>query len=168
MNAMRPSQWQRGQLGYGTAYGCGCDLTPRRAVNRAGYGEDAGAVAPPPAGSDSTDYYVQQAAAAYASYSAAQDPRIRRAKLAAMIKNYSLLKRKYAGVPLLGDFYTAQLGKMRAELKALDEKIALQQEGEQATRDWRTLGQTSAAVGIVGGVALTGLILALVVQAGRR
>ena len=81
--------------------------------------------------------------------------------LEAKIKNYQGMKRKF---PLLAGWYDNEIRKMKAKLEAAKRRTSLQAEGEQATREWRTLGYALAAGGVlvlVGGAVALG-------RAGRK
>lgn len=103
-----------------------------------------------------SETYITQAAQAYATYSSAADPRVQLATLEAKIANYKRMKATAPGV--LRGFYTNEIAKMEAKAAALREKLAIQQEGEAATRQWRGLGQAGLAVGVVGGVVAVGIL----------
>jgi hypothetical protein len=101
--------------------------------------------APPP-----TDQTLQQVTAAlpavldaFAPTDAVQAVGVYTAKIA----NMRRMKRTF---PLLATFYDNEIAKLRAKLKAAKRKVALQKEGEGATRQWRGLGQSA----IIAGVAL--------------
>lgn len=89
--------------------------------------------------------------------------------LEAKIRNYENMKRTppYNVIPGVL-WYDNEIAKMRARLTAARQKLALTREGESATRDWRTLGQTALGVGIVAGVALVMLTLAGTARVARR
>jgi hypothetical protein len=50
------------------------------------------------------------------------------------------MKRMRQKLPFLATFYTNEINKLQAKLSVAARKNALQTEGEQATRDWRTVG----------------------------
>lgn len=134
-------------------------LAQTASPNSSHYG-DAAAPAP---GQNPLDY-VTTASAAVATYQANQDVRIMRAAYMARIQNYEAMKKQF---PLLGVFYTNQINTLKAKVAAIDEKLALQVEGEAATRDWRSLGQTGVGIGILGGIALITLLTALTIRVVR-
>jgi hypothetical protein len=108
--------------------------------------------------------YATQAAAAVAAYQSAQDPRVQAQVLQARIQNYQAMKVKY---PFMATFYNNQIGIMQAKLQAIQQNLAIKVEGEQATREWRGLGQTGVAVGILAGVGVAVLITVLAARAAR-
>ena len=55
------------------------------------------------------------------------------------------LKRMRDKIPVLSVFYTNEINKLHAKLSVSARQTAIQREGEQATRDWRSIGY---AVGI--------------------
>lgn len=73
----------------------------------------------------------------------------------AKIKNYKAMK---ARLPALAWWYDNEIAKLQAKLTAAKRRAALQAEGEQATREWRSLGYALAAGGVLvlvgGAVAL--------------
>ena len=78
------------------------------------------------------------------------DPRTTVAVLKAKIANYETMKAK---IPAMAWWYDNEIAKMRAKLRAAKAKLALLEEGEDATRSWRFLGQTGTVVGIGVGLA---------------
>lgn len=131
-------------------------FVPYRAGWAAGYGDTDGAA--------TKADYSQQVASAYATYSNAADPRVAAAVLEAKIANYKQMRAK---APFLRVFYDNEIAKQEAKLAALKKKLAIQEEGESATRQWRGLGQAGVAVGIVGGVALVAILAAVATRAAR-
>lgn len=97
----------------------------------------------------------------YATYTQSADPRVALAQVEAQIAN---VKPMAAKAGLLQGYYKNELRKLQAKAKALRENLALTQEGESATRDWRALGQTGAGIGIVAGVALVALLVATTIK----
>ena len=57
------------------------------------------------------------------------------------------LKRMREKIPVLAVFYTNEINKLQAKLSVASRQTALQREGEQATRDWRTVGY-AAGIGV--------------------
>lgn len=87
------------------------------------------------------------------------DPRVQVKLYEQKIANYEKMKRTppYSIVP--GTlWYDNEIAKMRAKLAAARQNLALTREGEDATRQWRSLGQTALGVGIVAGIAIVTLI----------
>ena len=84
------------------------------------------------------------------------------AVIEARIKNYQTMKRK---LPALAWWYDNEINKLKAKLDAAKRRAQLQAEGEQATREWRTLGYALAAGGVL---VLVGGAVALVRVSGRR
>lgn len=119
-------------------------------------------MAPPqPSGSAA---YMTQAASAVAAYQSAADPRVQAQVLEARIANYRTMAQK---IPIMALFYNNQIAVMQARLDAIRQNLAIKVEGEEATRDWRSLGQTGVVVGIVGGVAAVALIAVLIARIAR-
>lgn len=78
------------------------------------------------------------------------DPIQRSAVFAAQIKNFQKMKAKF---PALALFYDNEIRKLKAKKMAADKEITLKNEGSDATRNWRLLGQAGVVVGI--GIGLT-------------
>ena len=84
------------------------------------------------------------------------------------IANYEKMKRTppYSIVP--GTlWYDNEIAKMRAKLAAARQNLALTREGEDATRQWRSLGQTALGVGIVAGIAIVTLLTVSTARVAR-
>ena len=96
------------------------------------------------------------------------DPRLMAATLTARIRNYERMRRipPYNVVPGTV-WYDNEIRRMRAKLAAVQQNLALAQEGESATRQWRGLGQVGLGVGIVAGIALTALLAAGAARVAR-
>lgn len=122
-----------------------------------------GSSAAPPSGGTNPLQYAQTAATVAAAYTSGQDPRMMRATYLARIENFKVMRQK---MPLLRTYYDNQINLLQSKVAALDEKLALQVEGEAATKDWRSLGQTGIGVGVVAGVALTALLLVTAYKVG--
>ena len=73
--------------------------------------------------------------------------------LQAKIKNYQDMKRR---VPAMAWFYDNEIRKMQAKLVAAQRAAKIQAEGEQATRDWRTVGYLIGGGAVV--VAIAGAV----------
>lgn len=99
---------------------------------------------------------VSQIASIYSEFATSDDPRVQAAKLRTQINSMKAQKRKY---PLLGTILDARIASSEAQLAVLEQQAATLAEGEDATRTWRVLGMSGAAVGIIAGVAFTGLLL---------
>jgi hypothetical protein len=99
------------------------------------------------------------------AYQAQQDAYNQILKLQAKIDN---LVATQAQMPsFLRGVIQGRIDVMRAELEGTKRKLAMQVEGEGATRDWRSIGQTAGVVGIFAGVALTGLLITLAVKSAK-
>jgi len=126
-----------------------------------GYGDAAPVAAP-------TDSYYTQAGQLIGAYSSAAD--VRRA-LAKKEADLDALKKLRAKSPVLASVLDWQISRTDADIGALREKLMLTQEGESATRDWRSIGQTGGIVAIVAGVgvvALLGVGLAAAIKQARK
>lgn len=113
--------------------------------------------------------YLPTAVQTVAALTDGLDPRTQVNVLEAKIRNYEQMKRTppYNVVPGVL-WYDNEIAKMKAKLVAARQKLALTREGEQATREWRGLGQTALGVGVVAGVALIMLTLAGTARVARR
>jgi hypothetical protein len=101
-----------------------------------------------PAAQESWTDYLNPLVGAYATYMAAQDPRIMLAQTQARLEN----ARARVNDPVLGAFYRNEVVRLQAREHALRERLALTREGEVATQQWRMIGQAAAGVGIVLGI----------------
>ena len=126
---------------------------------------------PPPATTPLAQFqsYLPTVAQAASAYVESSDPRIQVRVYEQKIRNYEQMKRTppYNVVPGVL-WYDNEIAKMRAKLAAARENLALAHEGEQATRQWRSLGQASIGVSIVAGVAVVTLLVAMTAQTTRR
>jgi uncharacterized membrane protein len=107
----------------------------------------------PPSGQgldQQTSNLLQQALPILSSGIPSFDPIQRSGVYAAQIKNYQIMKTK---MPLLATFYDNEIRKLKAKKAAADKEISLKDEGNEATRQWRALGQAGVVVGILAGVA---------------
>jgi hypothetical protein len=118
---------------------------------------------PAPSTTDPTTYF-QQAGAAAGAFASAQDLRKQIAKLQAQITNYQDMARR---VPFAAFYYNNQITVKQAEIDALNQNLALQVQGEQATTDYRSLAQTGGAVAIVGGVIAVVILGLVAVKAAK-
>lgn len=134
-----------GMRGFGAVRGFGAADTPAAAAAPPG----------PPAGApvaDALPVALQAASAMLGPKDAFEDVGVLEAK----IKNFQQMKRK---LPALAWWYENEIRKLKAKLDAAKRRTALQAEGEQATREWRTLGYALAAGGVlvlVGGAVALG------------
>lgn len=111
------------------------------------------------ASASSADYaeLVNQALPVLTSTLLPRDPLQRAKVLRAKIKNYKEMRDR-AVLPLAKQVYTNEIRKMEAKLDAAEHEIKIKKEGEEATRDWRMLGQIGIATGIVFGFSLVYLV----------
>lgn len=115
--------------------------------------------------SDSYQQYVETGLSLFAQYKLeTKDPRRALAEANAKIANYKDLKKR---APALSAFYDRQIRKLEAEAAAASQQLAIRAEGEEATRQWRSLGQAGTGVGIALGVALLGLVVAGTVKLAK-
>lgn len=108
--------------------------------------------------------YVPAAAQAAAALTERKDPRERIAVLQAKIANYKAMKAK---VPILAVYYDNEIRKLQAQVGALQSQAQAASASEQATGQWRVLGQVGAGVGILAGVALVAVLTAGAVKLVR-
>lgn len=73
------------------------------------------------------------------------DPIQRSGVYAAQIKNFQIMRKKF---PALALFYDNEIRKLKAKKAAADAEIKIKNEGSEATRNWRLLGQAGVVVGI--------------------
>lgn len=107
---------------------------------------------------------LPEAAKAYAQYEAAAEPKTQVELLKAKISNMKAMRER---MPIAAIFYNNEIAKLQARLRAAQSKLGVAKEGEQAKRDWRSLGFTAAGVGILIGVSLLGLVIAKTIKASR-
>lgn len=91
------------------------------------------------------------------------NPIQRQKVLKAKIKNYKEMRDR-VNLPIAKQFYTNEIRKMEAKLESTEHEIKIKKEGEQATRNWRSLGQAGIATGILVGFSL----IYLIASAGKR
>ena len=105
--------------------------------------------------SSTPDYteLVNQALPVLTSTLLPKDPLQRAKVLRAKIKNYKEMRDR-VNLPITKQFYTNEIRKMEAKLDAAEHEIKIKKEGEEATRNWRLLGQMGIATGIVFGFSL--------------
>lgn len=136
--------------GFSSARGFGLADTPAASAAPAAVRAPGGG-APGAAAASALPIALQAASALLGPQDAYEDAGVLEAK----IKNYQQMKRKF---PLLAGWYDNEIRKMKAKLEAAKRRTSLQAEGEQATREWRSLGYALAAGGVLvlisGAVAL--------------
>jgi hypothetical protein len=94
-----------------------------------------------------------QAGAFYQAFSP-QDARTKLASIQAQIQNLQDEKARY---PYLNVWHVLdnKIATLQAQMTAIQQNVVVQTEGEAATRDWRSIGQTAGMVAIAFGVAAT-------------
>lgn len=107
---------------------------------------------------------LPEAAKAYAQYEAAAEPKTQVELLKAKISNMKAMRER---MPIAAIFYDNEIAKLQARLRAAQSKLGVAKEGEQAKRDWRSLGFAVSGVGILIGVSLLGLVIAKTIKASR-
>lgn len=108
---------------------------------------------------------AEDLATIYAQVSAAEDPRVQVAKLQQQIASLTALKRQY---PALASLINMRIASAQAQLNAQQERLALVQEGETATRQWRALGMAGGTVAVLGGIGLLALIVTVTRRVGKK
>lgn len=81
-------------------------------------------------------------------------------------KQAEVLKVKIARAKAAG-WSPYRISLLQAKLKAAVNQIAQQQLEQQSSTEWSALGKTGVSIGIVGGVALVGLLVALAIRVSR-
>jgi hypothetical protein len=119
-----------------------------------------------PAGGSSSDVSIyQQAGTVAGSYASAADVRRALAKKQADLAALVSLKAKQPWMAAVLDW---QISRIDADIQALNQKLALQVEGEDSSRTWRSLGQTGGAVAIVGGIVGVGILVTILSKSLRK
>ena len=133
------------------------------------YGAEAASQAAAPTTDSSFTSLFQQFAPTALQALVGKDAREESALVQAQIANYKRMRvtPPYSIVP--GTlFYDNEIAKLKARLEVLKTKAGEETTAAQATADWRSLGQTGLAVGVVAGVAVVGLLLAVTVKTLRK
>jgi len=105
---------------------------------------------------DSTSYYMQMAAGAWAQYEAASDPELAAAKLKVQLTNWKALVQTY---PALAPALNPYIAKAEAKLGVYEGKIARNEEAYDEARWLAGLSKVAIGAGIltlVAGAALLG------------
>lgn len=117
--------------------------------------------------SESTDY-LQQAGAFAGGYANASDARIALSTIQAKIdSDKAILAQMPKWLVPARLVLQRDIAILSAKKTALQDKFGIQVEGENATRNWRTIGMTGGVVGVGIGLALIALLVTMTVKKAR-
>lgn len=107
---------------------------------------------------------LEQYAPVVAAYISPQDAREQAEVIKAKIAN---LKRMRETFPFARVLYDNQIAKLKARLKVVQQQAVETQEGVEATRMWRTVGQGAVGIGMLAGLAFVALVAVTTIKIAK-